>query len=132
MLFTLNGVEWMVLTVKPDDARLIDRTRVLTLATTDPVTNTICVSSALRGTLKKRVLAHEMGHATCFSFGLLDDIHRCCYPWKRIEMEEFICNFVADYGEKIFEITYQVMGDEAIYALPGKLENAFMRKRMSK
>lgn len=110
MTFGINGILWEVVTVHPNDPRLIDRTGAITLATTDPVTGCIYLSSVLRGTLKKRVIAHELGHATCFSYGLLDDIRRCCYPDNCIEMEEFICNFVADYGEMIFDLTYQMLG----------------------
>lgn len=126
MTFELNGITWTVVTVHPNDPRLIDRTGCITLATTDPATQMIYVSGILHGTLKKRVIAHEMGHATCFSFGLLSDIHNCCYPWKRVEMEEFICNFVADYGEMIFDITYQILGDSALGYLPVYLESVML------
>ena len=120
--FVLNNYIWKIRTVPADSPYLVDRQGVLTVATTDP--NELCVflSEELTGNFKKRVIAHEMGHATCFSFGLLPEIWECCYPDKRIQMEEFICNFVADYGERIFEITYKIMGDEALEVLPHYLE----------
>lgn len=120
--FVLNNYIWKIRVVPADSHYLIDRLGNLTVATTD--SNELCIflSEELSGDFKKRVIAHEMGHACCFSFGLLQEIWDCCYPDKRIQMEEFICNFVADYGEKIFDITYKIIGDEALVRLPYYLE----------
>ena len=120
--FVLNNYIWKIRTVPADSPYLVDRQGVLTVATTDPDELCVFLSEDLTGNFKKRVIAHEMGHATCFSFGLLPEIWECCYPDKRIQMEEFVCNFVADYGERIFEITYKIMGDEALEVLPHYLE----------
>ena len=120
--FMMNGLLWRVKDVPEDSPYLIDRTGRRTVATTDGKTLTVYVSSSVSGDFRKRVIAHEMGHAVCFSYGLLGEIHRCCYPSKRIEMEEFICNFVADHGEMIFEITYKLLGDDALRMLPKYLE----------
>lgn len=120
--FVMNGYLWRVVNVPPDSDYLISRDNVLTVATTDPDTLCIYLSDALHGEFKKRVIAHEMGHACCFSHGLLDEIRECCYPSKVVQMEEFVCNFVADYGERIFSLTYQIMGDEALYMVPTYLE----------
>lgn len=120
--FTMNGIPWTVVDVDAGSDLLIDRSGNRTVATTDPLTCCIYVSQTIFGDFRKRVIAHEMGHAVCFSYGLLDTIHACCYPEKRIEMEEFICNFVADYGEMIFSITYQIIGDDALRLLPMHLE----------
>lgn len=120
--FVLNNYIWKIRTVPADSPYLVDRQGVLTVATTDPDELCVFLSEELTGNFKKRVIAHEMGHATCFSFGLLPEIWECCYPDRRIQMEEFICNFVADYGERIFEITYKIMGDEALEVLPHYLE----------
>ena len=120
--FEMNGYLWRVVNVPSNSPYLISRDNVLTVATTDPDTMCIYLSDRLRGDFKKRVVAHEMGHACCFSFGLLDEIRECCYPSKVIQMEEFVCNFVADYGERIFMLTYQIMGDEALDMIPWCLE----------
>lgn len=119
--FLMNGYLWKVEIVSADSDYLISRNG-RTVATTDPDELCIFLSEELSGDFKKRVIAHEMGHAFCFSFGLLQEIWDCCYPDRRIQMEEFICNFVADYGERIFEITYKIMGDEALVRLPQYLE----------
>lgn len=120
--FSMNGILWTIVNVPPMSGYLVDRTGAITVGVTDARTKMIYLSSAISGDFRKRVIAHEMGHAVCFSYNLIGQIHRCCYPWKRIEMEEFVCNFVADYGERIFNLTYQIMGDAALEMLPAHLE----------
>lgn len=119
--YLMNGYLWKIVTVPPDSHYLLSRTG-LTVGTTDPKTLCIYISDELIGEFKKRVIAHEMGHACCFSFGLLDEIKECCYPTRQIQMEEFICNFVAHYGEMIFSITYKVLGNSALEQIPYHLE----------
>jgi len=120
--FLVNGYLWRIKYVPSDSPFLVDRNGVLTVATTDPRELCVYLSNELSSGLKKRVIAHELGHVFCFSYHLLENIHRCCYPWKRIEMEELICNIIADYAEDIYRITYKVMGDEALRRLPFYLE----------
>lgn len=118
----MNGYLWKVILVPSNSNYLVDRQGVLTVATTDPNDLCIYLSEELNGNFKKRVIAHEMGHACCFSYGLLDEIAECCYPEHRIQMEEFVCNFVADYGEEIFFLTYKILGDAALERIPYHLE----------
>lgn len=42
-------------------------------------------------------------------------------PEYWIEAEEWVCNFIADYGMMIFESLYQVLGDDALRYLPYEL-----------
>lgn len=120
--FYLNGYLWRIRYVDRNDPMLIDRTGSWTVATTDPKTGYIYLSNELSGDFLNRVLIHELGHCTMFSFGLLTDIHRMVYPEYWVEAEEWVCNFIADYGRKIFEITYSVLGEEAWLYIPGELE----------
>lgn len=120
--FVLNNYIWKIRTVPADSPYLVDRQGVLTVATTDPDELCVFLSEELTGNFKKRVIAHEMGHVFCFSYHLLQEIHACCYPERAIEMEEFICNFVADYAENLFSITYRILGDEALNLVPRYLE----------
>lgn len=120
--FSINGYEWNVVYVDPGDYRLIDRTGVLTLATTDPSTNCVYISDALYGNHLRRVLIHEIGHCTLLSFHLDIQIRRMVHPEYWIECEEFICNFLADYGEVIFRIAYSIVGQDAIEYVPRELE----------
>lgn len=92
---------------------LIDRTGKITVATTDPNNYTVYLSSALQGPFLIKVLLHELGHCAMISYGLLDYIHSAVYPERWIEAEEWLCNFISDYGFKIFSAAYKVVGDEA-------------------
>lgn len=102
--FLMNGYIWHVLFVHPESDLLIDRTGNARVATTDPTTLCIYISHDLYGDFLDRVLIHELGHCALFSFDLLADIHRMVYKEYWIEAEEFICNFIADYGRLIFSI----------------------------
>lgn len=118
----MNGYVWKVVDVPYYSEYLIDRTGKTTVATTDPNTFCIYMSDTLYGDFRKRVLAHELGHVACFSYHLIEEIHSCCYPSKWIQMEEFICNFVADYGEEIFNIAYEILGDGALIYAANQVE----------
>lgn len=118
----MNGYLWKAVYVKPNDPMLVDRTGSLTVATTDPTNLTVYISNSLHGDFLNRVLIHELGHCAIFSFNLLPDIHRMCYPEYWVEAEEWVCNFIADYGLSIFEEAYYILGPEALYLVPREIE----------
>lgn len=118
MAFVMNGYEWHILRVDPNDPRLVDRTRNVRLATTDP--NDLCVylSNELSGEMLTRVLIHELGHCAIFSYGLEREIHRFVKRRYWVEAEESICNFLADYGRIIFNRVAEVLGKDAWRVIP--------------
>lgn len=118
MAFVMNGYEWHILRVDPNDPRLVDRTRNVRLATTDP--NDLCVylSNELSGEMLTRVLIHELGHCAIFSYGLEREIHRFVKRRYWVEAEESICNFLADYGRIIFNRVAEVLGEDAWRVIP--------------
>lgn len=118
----MNGYLWSLCYVESDDPMLIDRSGKHTVATTDWNTCTIYLSQNLFGEFKTKVLLHELGHCALFSFGLIDDIHRLVYPEYWIEAEERVCNFIADYGKMIFDIAYDILGENAWICIPKELE----------
>lgn len=118
----MGGIVWRIRTVSPKSDYLVDRTGNRTVATTDPVTHCIYLSHELSGSFLFRVVVHEMGHAAMISFGLLDDIWRMVRPSCWIEAEEWICNFIADYGLLIFEEAYGIVGVEALRIVPKEME----------
>lgn len=107
--FYMNGYLWLVEFVDPDDPVLVDRTNKLRVATTDPTALIIYLSSQLNGDFLKRVFLHELGHAVMISYNMLEELHRMVKPRYWVEAEEWICNFVADYGSSIFEIAYSIL-----------------------
>lgn len=96
--------------VDPYSSELVDRTGIQRVATTDPLNRNIFVSRALSGDRLQRVVLHELGHAVMVSYNLLDEIHRMVAPKYWLEAEEWICNFIADYGSDIFRIAGLVIG----------------------
>lgn len=123
--FQMNGNIWTVKTVYPFDPMLVDRTNTLTIGTTDPNTGTVYLSKRLQGDLKTKVLIHELGHCALCSYNLLDDIHRMVYPEYWIDAEEWICDFIANYGFSIFSIGYRILGYDAIQLVPQEFERRF-------
>lgn len=110
--FIMNGYLWHIYFVSPNDPVLTDRTGHKTVATTDPVTQCIYLSDTLHGEFLVTVLIHELSHCATISHHLLQDIHQVVAPEYWIEAEEWICNFVADYGLKIFDIAMKFLGDQ--------------------
>lgn len=119
----MNGYLWHIVFVNSFDQKLIDRTGELKVATTDPYNLCIYLSIDLRGDFLIRVLIHELAHCTMFSFDLINDIHRMVYPKYWTIIEEWICNFIADYGMRMFKIAYSVVNNyNAWMFVPYELE----------
>ena len=110
--FYMNGYLWHVEMVDPYDFSLVDRTDSLRVATTDPRQGCVFLSDELYGDFLRRVLIHELGHCTIFSYHLIRDIHQMVKPEYWIDVEEWICNFIADYGLQIFEIASYVLQEQ--------------------
>lgn len=120
--FEMNGLIWHILFVHPYSHELVDRTGALTLATTDINSHTVFLSSSLYGSDLYVVLVHELGHCAIHSYDLLDDIHRVVYPEYWIEAEEWLCNFLVDYGLGILNMAYNVLGNNAWRIVPRAIE----------
>ena len=107
----MNGCPWQVRITNPYDQKLVDRTNVLRVATTDPIDRVVYLSESLKGDFLTRVLIHELGHCAMISFGLIEEIHRMVYPEYWIDAEEWVCNFIADFGMTILNTGYSVLGN---------------------
>lgn len=107
----MNGYPWQVRITDPHDPKLVDRTNVLRVATTDPIDHVVYLSQSLRGDFLTRVLIHELGHCAMISFNLIEEIHRMVYPEYWIDAEEWVCNFIADFGMTILNTGYSVLGN---------------------
>lgn len=96
--FTVNGEVWRVVRVPPGDPRLIDRTGEERLATTDPDTHTVSLSSLLEPPLLDRVMLHEVAHAVTMSYRLLEPI-RTVLPEKYwVLVEEWAVQLVENHA----------------------------------
>ena len=110
--FTLNGIPWRVYYVPKHSLYLVDRTGNTRLATTDIRLHTIYIYEGLSGELLLRVTAHEMGHAVMESYHLTEELHAFVMPEYWLEAEEWVCNFVADYGLMILDSAKRSVGNK--------------------
>ena len=94
MAFTINGIDWNVVIVSPTDDRLRRSDGGISIGVTDNNTKEIYISNLVRGGFFRKVLTHEVCHAICMSYDI----------FLPIEQEEIVCDFVATYGEEVFEI----------------------------
>lgn len=118
----MNGYLWIIAVVSTNDQKLVDRTGKLTVATTDPKTHTVYLSEILYGDFLMTVFIHELGHCALWSFNLIPMIHRMVKREYWVDMEEFICNFLADYGLSIYQIAYKSLGYKAWQIIPTEFE----------
>lgn len=119
----MNGYLWQIKIVNPHNPKLVDRSRKLRVATTDPNDFCIYLSNELRGDFLITVLIHELGHCAMVSFNLIPEIHRMVKREYWVETEEWICNFIADYGMLIFKSAYSILDNyNAWMVVPKELE----------
>lgn len=116
--FYMNGDFWQVRFVSPSDNVLIDRTGERTLAVSDYSTMVISIANNLYGELLSRVFIHELGHCVMFSYGLLPELHRMVKKQYWIEAEEWVCNFIADYGQFVIRTARDILGNRFAYVAP--------------
>lgn len=116
--FYMNGDLWRVRFVLPSDNVLIDRTGERTLAVSDYSTKIISIANSLYGDLLSRVFIHELGHCVMFSYGLLPELHHMVKKRYWVEAEEWVCNFIADYGQFVIRTARDVLGNQFTYVAP--------------
>ena len=108
--FVLNGDVWRPVLVPDDDPRLMDRTGSSRLATTDPSTMCVYLSNGLKGLDLEVVLTHEVGHCALHSYGLLDSLHAIVPEDAWVDVEEWVCNYLANYGREIIHAANTALG----------------------
>ena len=99
-MFTINGINWNLIFVNNSSPNLLRSDGTTSLAVTDWNRKSIFVSLAPKGAYLRRIITHEITHAICFSYGIT----------LSLEQEERLCDFVATYGDEIFEIVDIVLG----------------------
>lgn len=102
-IFYINNIHWKVYYVSSDSHFLIDRTGTKCIATTDVKRKIIFIECNLSGETLKKALLHEITHAAMDSYGLLEDIHKMVPRKNWIFVEEWLCNFIYNYGIEIMD-----------------------------
>lgn len=100
MIFNINGTNWQVQYENLNSRELMRSDNVSALGVTDRNTHTIYLSNALHGYTLRKVLIHEVCHAICISYDV----------YLPIEQEEILCDFVATYGDEVFDIVDMILG----------------------
>lgn len=112
--FVINGDVWRPVMVDPSDRRLVDRTGRHRIATTDPSTRCVYLSRELRGPFLLRVMTHEVGHCAMVSYGVLERLHDIVPEGSWVDVEEWACNLLADYGAEILDAARVAIGPAAV------------------
>lgn len=116
--FYINGDWWKIVFVNPWDKHLVDRTGEITLATSDYSEKIVFISESLNKELLTHVFLHELGHCIMFSCGLLFELHKMVKREFWIQAEEWVCNFIANYGCFSIKIARDVLGNDFICIEP--------------
>ena len=135
--FTVNGIEWTLVPVEPDNTQLLDELGNYRLTITDfpkrkftilrsglwivILTKTLKRSGKRKSNINKaigrdydiRVLIHEICHCVLYSYGLLYDIHKAVKKDYWILAEEWICNFLYDYGLEAQQIGIDMLDENS-------------------
>lgn len=106
----INGELWRVVGVAPGDPRLIDRTGAETVGTTDPITRTIHISTALTPPMTDKVLLHEIAHAITMSHGLLDVLHILLPEPYWLQIEEWSAQLMENYAIEASALASESLG----------------------
>ena len=72
--------------------------------------------------MAERVLIHELGHCVIFSYNLFDELHEMVKPEYWVDAEEWVCNFIADYGLAVFSIAKTIFKDKTLHIVSKELE----------
>ena len=93
-MFKINNIEWDIQFCAPNSNDLKRSDGSITVGVTDFSTKCVYLSDALHGDFLRKVFIHELCHCAIFSYGFSMDM----------EQEEFLCDFIASYGDEIFNI----------------------------
>lgn len=87
-MFVINGIKWEIIFVDNNSTDLRRSDGSITVGVTDNEEKCIFLSKSLRGAFLRKVLAHELCHAFCFSYNV----------FMPIEEEERLADWVSLYG----------------------------------
>lgn len=92
--FELNGIQWKIVCVDNKNPLLSRTDGSMSVGVTDMNTHCIYLAKSLHGAFLRKVLTHELCHCVCMSYDI----------YMPIEQEEMLCDFVATYGDQVFDI----------------------------
>ncbi len=102
MIFRIRNNLWNIVFVSPMSKELITTNGNRVLGVCDNNVKTIFIANDQTDSKTEHIICHEITHAMCFEQNI--DI-----PY---ELEERLCNFMADFGREIIYIV-----DDLLYAI---------------
>lgn len=105
-MFVINDIIWEIKYVQPKSKCLMRSDGQYSLGVTDWNTKTVCINNRLTGDKLEHVVCHELCHCICFSYNIY-------LPYIT---EEWLCNFMADYGKELIYIL-----DDILYSMNRRL-----------
>jgi len=106
----INGELWNVEVVSPAHPLLVDRTGERKLATTDPSSRSIRISSEVRPPLLDRVVLHEVAHAITVSHGLLPPLRDSIPEDMWVLVEEWNASFAERHAIEAAILASEALG----------------------
>lgn len=101
-MFVVNNTTWNLIFVNPRSEHLKTSLNTYVLGVTDWNDKCVYVADNLYGDKLEHVVCHEIVHCFMFSYSM----------YLPIEEEEYIANWVADYGRELFYIL-----DDILYSM---------------
>lgn len=98
-MFTINGINWNLIFVNSNSPDLLRSDGSISLAVADWNSKSIFVSVVPKGAYLRRIIAHELCHAFCFSYDVS----------MPIEQEEYLANWVSLYGTDLIYLLDNIM-----------------------
>ena len=98
-MIRINGEEWRVLLVSPSHPCLLRSDGVATLGCCDDLDKTIYIDETVNDFCLKKVLCHELTHASMFSY----DVE------LSYEQDEIVADLFATYGRESLQIVDKVL-----------------------
>ena len=100
-MFNINGATWRVFLTSPNHPMLMRSDGSFTIGACDNDTRSIYINENLEPERMKKVLCHEIAHASMFSYGVDLDIYQ----------EELLADLMATYGPEIIRTTHRIINE---------------------
>lgn len=94
MIFQVNNNIWRLEFCRPNSPNLLRSNGTRTVGVSDNSVKTVWIADNLSDYMRERVLCHELTHCICFEYDI-------SLP---IDLEEWLCNFMADHGREIIDL----------------------------
>lgn len=110
MPLVIRGHVWRVVRVNPGDPFLIDRTGVRRIATTDPSSRTIRISSDVMPPLFDKVYLHEASHAMMEEVSVTDLLAQVTGYRQQVFIEELLAWFLESHAIEVIDAVSASLG----------------------